>query len=103
MTINIQFERVPFNEVLTEYVIKKLNSLGDRYRVYKAQVLFKKDLALAGKGKICEIKVQLYGKGIVASASGSSYEKALLETTVNIEKQLKSKPLTHTRVLAIGA
>lgn len=60
-------------------------------------------MALAGKGKICEIKVQLYGEGIVASTSKSSYEKALLETTLNIEKQLKSKPLTLARDLLIGA
>ncbi len=103
MTINIQFGRVPFSETLTEYVISKLNRLGSSYRVNKAQVFFKKVNAAAGKDKICEMRLDLSGKGITAVSSESSFEKALRETAENIEKLLITKAAPTTGDLLVEA
>lgn len=50
MTININYERLPFSEAMTEY-INKLNKLGERYQwVTKAQVFFRGKKTVLGTG-----------------------------------------------------
>lgn len=92
MTINIQYERLPFSEAMTEYIINKLNKLGERYQwVTMAQVFFKREEDALGNKDICEIKLSVPGSGIFASANDVSFEVAARETTRQIEKQLQSR------------
>lgn len=84
--------RLPFHEPITEYIIRSLNSLGERYQwVNRAQVFFKKEDGPLAKGNCCEIVISLPGAGIFASASDKNVEVAARETTLEIEKQLQKR------------
>lgn len=92
MTINIQYDRLPFNEAMTEFLIRTLNTIGEKYQwVTRAHVFFKKEEDPSGKGNICEIALSLPGGGIFASTSDMNFELAAKETTLEIEKQLKKR------------
>lgn len=92
MTINIQYERLPFSEAMTEYIINKMNKIGERYQwITKANVFFKREEDGSGNRDICEIKLSLPGSGIFASANDVNFEVAAIETTRQIEKQLQSR------------
>ena len=60
-------------------------------------------LVAAGKDKICEMRLDLSGKGITAVSSESSFEKALRETAENIEKLLITKAAPTTGDLLVEA
>lgn len=92
MTINIQYVKMPFSESMTEYMITKLNKLGERYAwVVNARVFFKKENDPAGNGKICEIELSMPGSNIFASTRDTNFELAAKETTLEIEKQLQKR------------
>ncbi len=77
---------------MTEYIIDKMNKLGERYQwITKAQVFFKRQEDGPGSMDICEIKLSLPGSGIFASANNVDFEVAAKETTREIEKQLQSR------------
>lgn len=92
MTINIQFERMPFSESMTEYMITKLHKLGEKYAwIVNANVFFKKENGPSGNGKICEIELGMPGPKIFASSRDTNFELAAKETTLEIEKQLQKR------------
>lgn len=92
MTINIQYVKMPFSESMTEYMITKLNKLGERYAwIVNARVFFKKENDPSGNGKICEIELSMPGPNIFASTRDTNFELAAKETTVEIEKQLQKR------------
>jgi|SRR5690606_31411310 len=90
MTINIHFEKIPFNETLTEYILAKLNRLKEMYpRITKSQVSFKHINDAKRSKKVCEIELQIPGTSIFASSRGHNFDLALKETAQEIEKQLE--------------
>ena len=92
MTINIQYVKMPFSESMTEYMITKLNKLGEKYQwIVNASVFFKKENDPAGNGKICEIELSMPGPNIFASSRETNFELAAKETTLEIEKQLQKR------------
>lgn len=92
MTINIQYERMPFCESMTEYMITQLNKLGESYAwIINARVFFTKENDPAGNGKICEIELSTPGPKIFASSRDTNFELAAKETTLEIEKQLQKR------------
>lgn len=92
MTINIQYERLPFSEAMTEYIINKMNKLGERYQwITKAQVFFRRQEDAFENRETCEIKLSFPGSGIFASANDVNFEVAAKETTRQIEKHLQSR------------
>ena len=92
MNINIQYVKMPFSESMTEYVITKLNKLGERYQwIVDATVFFKRENDPAGNGKICEILINMPGPNIFASTRDTNFELAAKETTLEIEKQLQKR------------
>tara|TARA_R100000935_G_C2827405_1_gene163108 strand:+ start:754 stop:1053 length:300 start_codon:yes stop_codon:yes gene_type:complete len=92
MTINIQYVKMPFSESMTEFVINKLNKLGDRYHwIVTAKVFFKRENDPSGNGKVCEIKLSMPGSTIFASSSEQNFELATKESTLEIERQLKKR------------
>ncbi|HSJ11321.1 MAG TPA: ribosome-associated translation inhibitor RaiA [Gillisia sp.] len=92
MTINIQYVKMPFSESMTEYVIEKLNKLGERYQwIVQAKVFFKRENDPSGNGKICEIELSMPGPNVFASSRENNFELAAKETTLEIERQLKKR------------
>lgn len=68
MTINIQYVKMPFSESMTEYMITKLNKLGERYQwIVNAKVFFTRENGPAGDAKICKIEISMPAPNIFAS------------------------------------
>lgn len=92
METNIQFVKLPTSNYLENFVQKKLGKLSNRYDwVMRADVFFKQQKDLKGKGKICEIHLRLPGPEIVASSNEESFEAATDETIRDLLKQLKRR------------
>ncbi len=90
MTINIQYVKIPFSEAMTEYILAKLDRLGEKYpRITKSQVSFKLANDAKRSKKVCEIELEIPGKIIFASSRGHNFDYALKETTLEIEKKLE--------------
>lgn len=99
MTINIQFLKMPTSEAMTEYVEKKLNKIAEKYEwLISADVTFKLENNVYGKGNICEMEFSLPGPKVFATSTKATFEAAAKETISDIEKQLekrKAKFITH--------
>ncbi|UJH90773.1 ribosome-associated translation inhibitor RaiA [Antarcticibacterium sp. 1MA-6-2] len=92
MNINVQYVKMPFSETMTQYVVSKVEKLGERYQwITQARVFFKKENDPSGNGKICEIELSTPGPKIFASSRDHNFELAAKETTREIEKQLKKR------------
>ena len=92
MEVNIQFVRLSTNEVLEDFVRKKLEKLSKKYNwIIRVDVFFKEEKDAKGKGKICEMQLSLYGPRIFASSNKETFEEATDETIRDLEKQLKKR------------
>ena len=97
MTINIQYVKMPTSEAMNEYVEKKLQKLAEKYEwLIRAEVSFKMENNVYGKGNICEIEVSLPGPKIFASSKDASFEAAAKETLLDLERQLKKRKAKMT-------
>jgi len=99
MTINIQYVKMPTSEAMSEYVEKKLQKLSNKYDwLIRADVSFKMENNVYGKGNICEIELGMPGPKIFASSKDATFEGAAKETILDLERQLKkrkAKMITH--------
>ncbi len=99
MTINIQYVKMPTSEAMNEYVEKKLQKLAEKYEwLIRADVSFKLENNVYGKGNICEMELSLPGPKIFATSKEATFEAAAKETISDLEKQLekrKAKFTTH--------
>lgn len=92
MTINIQYVKMPISEALDKYVEKKLQKLAEKYEwLIRAEVIFKMENNVYGKGNICEMDLSLPGPKIFASSKEATFEAAAKETISDLEKQLKKR------------
>ncbi|MGO3183556.1 MAG: ribosome hibernation-promoting factor, HPF/YfiA family [Aequorivita sp.] len=92
MTINIQYIKMPTSEAMNEYVEKKLQKLAEKYEwLINADVSFKMENNVYGKGNICEIELSLPGPKVFASSKEVTFEAAAKETISDLEKQLKKR------------
>lgn len=92
MTINIQFIKMPTSEAMSEYVKQRLDKLGDKYEwLIRADVSFKMENNVYGKGNICEIELSLPGPKIFAASTETTFEAAAKETISDLERQLKKR------------
>lgn len=92
MEINVQFVKLSTNEVLEEFVRKKLNKLSKKYNwIIRVDIFFKEEKKSKVKGKICEMQLSLYGPRIFASAKEETFEAASDQTIRDLEKQLKKR------------
>ncbi|CAN5295737.1 hypothetical protein BH23BAC2_BH23BAC2_19710 [soil metagenome] len=98
MTINIQNEKMPFSEAMTEYLITQLNKLEERYPwILQASVNFKRENDPTGNRKICKIELSKPGPNIFASTRETNFELAAKQTTRDREKQLaKTKAVLNS-------
>ena len=99
MTINIQYLKMPASEAMNEYVEKKLKKISAKYDwLIKAEVTFKMENNVYGKGNICEMELSLPGPRVFATSTETTFELATKNTISDIEKQLKkrkAKFITH--------
>ncbi len=99
MTINIQYVKMPTSEAMSEYVEKKLQNLAEKYEwLIRAEVSFKMENNVYGKGNICEIELSLPGPKVFATSTEETFEAAAKKTISDLETQLKkrkAKMITH--------
>ena len=92
MVYNIQFVQTPIKKTSEAFVIKKLESLGQKYEwIIKGDVFFKEEKGTYGKGKICEIRLSVPGPRIFASSNEESFEVSIAETIRDLKKLLKRR------------
>lgn len=92
MTINIQYVKMPTSEAMSEYVENKLQKLAEKYDwLIRADVSFKLENNVYGKGNICEMELSLPGPKIFATSKEATFEAAAKETISDLEKQLKKR------------
>ena len=92
MTINIQYVKMPASAAMNEYVEKKLQKLAEKYEwLIRADVSFKLENNVYGKGNICEMELSLPGPKIFATSKEATFEAAAKETISDLEKQLKKR------------
>ena len=92
MTINIQYVKMPTSEAMSEYVEKKLQKLAEKYEwLIRADVCFKMENNVYGKGNICEMELSLPGPKIFAASKEETFEGAAKKTISDLEKQLKKR------------
>lgn len=92
MEIKIQFVRIPTNEKVESFAVKKLRKMAEKYEwLIRADVFYKLEPDTTGKGKICEIRLSLPGPRIFAFSDEESFEVATDETIRDLEKQLKKR------------
>lgn len=92
MTTNIQYVKMPTSEAMSGYVEKKLEKLAEKYDwLIRADVSFKMENNVYGKGNICEMELSLPGPKIFATSKAATFEAAAKETIADLEKQLKKR------------
>ena len=92
MTIAIQYVQMPTSESMNSIVELKLTKLAKKYDwLIRAQVHFKKENGPTGDGKICEIELSAPGPRIFAKTSSNDFEKSLVETIQDLDRQLRKK------------
>ena len=91
--------KMPTSEAMNEFVEKKLQKLAEKYEwLIRAEVSFKMENNVYGKGNICEMELSLPGPKIFATSTEPTFEGAAKKTISDLEKQLKkrkSKFTTH--------
>lgn len=97
MTINIQYVKMPSSEAMSDYVEKRLQKLALKYEwIIRAEVSFKMENNVYGKGNICEIELSLPGPKIFASTTDATFEAAAKETILDLDRQLKKRKAKMT-------
>lgn len=92
MTINIQYIKMPVSESMSDYVEKRLQKLAEKYDwLIRAEVTFKMENNVYGKGNICEIELSLPGPKLFATTKDATFEAAAKETMLDLERQLKKR------------
>jgi len=90
---------MPASKAMNEYVEKKLQKLAEKYEwLIRAEVSFKLENNVYGKGNICEMELSLPGPKIFATSKEATFEAAAKETITDLEMQLKkhkAKLTTH--------
>lgn len=92
MTVDINCAEASCNGNLYEYVIRKLLKLEAQYHWLKgSKVLFKDIEEAEGKSKVCEIKLNIPGSGIYASAKNADLKLAAKEAIKKLDAGLRNR------------
>ena len=95
MTVNIQFVNMPKSDFLTESVTEKLNKLENKYDwIIGANVFYKKEKEINGKGSICEIELSIPGPKLFASSTEKNFELSTRNTIKDLKVQLNKRKAT---------
>lgn len=92
MTVNIQYVHIPTSESLSDIITLKLEKLEKKYSwIIKIDVFLKVEKDPTGKGKICEMEVSGPGPRIFAKSDEDGFEKAVVATISDLDKQLEKR------------
>lgn len=92
MTINIQYVQMPTSESLSRIITEKLEKLHHKFSwVLKAKVFLKLEKDSSGENKTCEIELSAPGPRLFASSKKDDFEKAVVSTIKELERQLKKR------------
>ncbi len=92
MTVNIQYVHIPTSESLSDIITLKLEKLEKKYSwIIRTDVFLKLEKNPTGKGKICEMEVSGPGPRIFAKSDEDGFEKAVVATISDLDKQLEKR------------
>lgn len=93
MNINFEYKDVAASKRLEGMAAEKLNKLEDKYDfIVGADVYLKKEKSSTPeKGMECEIRVNVPGSTIFASASTGAFESAIAKAVSDVKTQLQKK------------
>lgn len=102
MEIKIQSLHFKANELLEEYVQKKLNRLTrlDK-RILSADVCLKLDKSDKTENKVCEIKLSVRGKDLFAKRQCKTFEEATNEAVDALQQQIKKRKTQTSKGISI--
>ncbi len=90
MKHTIEFVKLEKSKALEMEIKETLNKIKRKFNwVISAEVFIKKENDKTGKGKICEIKLNVPGSHVFASSNDYTFESAVLNTQKELERQLK--------------
>lgn len=88
---------MPTSDSMSEYVEKKLEKIAEKYDwIIRAEVTFKMENNVYGKGNICEIELSIPGPKLFAATTDVTFEAAAKETILDLERQLKKRKAKMT-------
>lgn len=92
MKLTIQTLHFKESDNLYNYIFDKVEKLS-RYatNILTTDVCLKKNKAENGKSYLCEIKLTLPGYDLFVKRNEGSYEKAVINATEAMQKQLRKK------------
>jgi len=92
MEIIIESPHFTVNDMLQEYVTRKVNKLEHlNERIIKSEVLLKLDKSDTEDNKICEVILHAPRKNFFAVSKSSTFEDAVSATMHSLEKQLRKQ------------
>lgn len=95
MEVHVQYQKMKTSEALNELLMKKLDSLEEKYSwLIKANVLFKMENDKKGEDKVCEIELSAPGPRLFAKSRTDDFEKSMAETVDDLRKQLEKRQNT---------
>ncbi len=95
MEVIVQFVKMPTSESMEAFVKERLYKLEKKYDwIINADVFYKLENDPKGKGKICDIRLNIPGPTIFATSDEKTWEGATDETIKDLEKQLKKRKAT---------
>ena len=92
MTININFELMPFNEAVTEFLVFRMNSLSNKHDwLKKAVINFKKKTSNPNSEEICEITLVTDSEDYKVVAVADKITAATKEAIIDLEELIRNK------------
>jgi putative sigma-54 modulation protein len=92
MEIRIESPHFTVNELLQEYVNKKVAKLSHfNERIMWCNVLLRLDKSNTEENKVCEIKIHAPKEDLFATSRCTTFEDAVTETIHALEKQMRKK------------
>lgn len=92
MIIDIQYIQMPTSKSMTSIIKQKLEKLTKKYNwIISANIFLKSENDSKGNGKICEIQLGVPGLRLFAKSNENNFEKVVVETIHDLEKQLKKR------------
>lgn len=92
MTININFEMMPFNEAVTEFLVNRMSDLSKKHEWLKTvMVNFKREILEPEILEICEITIGTIAESFKIVATSGKISSATLEAVIDLELLIKNR------------
>lgn len=92
MQIIFEYHDVSASDQLEALAKEKMDELQQKFDfVHRADIFFKKQNRTDDAEQICDIRLSMPGPRLFASTNAETFEAALMETTRDLEDQLRKK------------